>query len=52
MNLQLRAIETSNLELRVKKLEKLMAKLAAGRNKKGDVQPNNAWEADSQSLDR
>jgi hypothetical protein len=50
MNLQLRAIETSNLELPVEKLEKLLAKLAAGRNKKGDVQPN-AWEADRQSLD-
>ena len=33
MNLQLRAIETANLELRVEKLEKLLAQLAAGRDK-------------------
>jgi hypothetical protein len=51
MNLQLRAIETSNLELRVEKLEKLLTKLAAGHEKKGDVQPSNAWTADRQSLD-
>jgi hypothetical protein len=51
MNLQLRAIETSNLELRVEKLEKLLAKLAAGRDKKGHVQPSNAWSAGGQSLD-
>jgi hypothetical protein len=43
MNLQLRAIETSNLELRVEKLEKLLTRLAAGRDKKGDMQPSNAW---------
>jgi hypothetical protein len=39
MNLQLRAIETSNLEIRVEKLERLLAKLAADRDKKRDFQP-------------
>jgi hypothetical protein len=51
MNLQLRAIETSNLEIRVEKLEKLLTKLAAGREKKGDAQPSSTWTADSQSSD-
>jgi hypothetical protein len=46
-----RAIETSNLELRVEKLEQLLAKLAAGRDKKGHAQPDHAGSADSQSLD-
>jgi hypothetical protein len=41
MNLQLRAIETSNLEIRVEKLEKLLTKLAADRGKKRDLQPTN-----------
>jgi hypothetical protein len=41
MNLQLRAIETSNLEIRVEKLEKLLTKLAADRDKKRDYQPTN-----------
>jgi hypothetical protein len=41
MNLQLRAIETSNLEIRVEKLEKLLTKLAADRDKKRDFQPTN-----------
>jgi hypothetical protein len=41
MNLQLRAIETSNLEIRVEKLEKLLTKLAADRDKKRDFQPIN-----------
>jgi len=43
MNLQLRAIETSNLELRVEKLEKLLTKLTADRDKKGNVQPTTSW---------
>jgi hypothetical protein len=41
MNLQLRAIETSNLEIRVEKLEKLLTKLAADRDKKRDLRPTN-----------
>ena len=36
MNLQLRAIEASNLEIRVEKLEKLLTRLAADRDKKWD----------------
>jgi len=51
MNLQLRAIETSNLEVRLEKLEKLWTKFAAERNKEGDVQRTNSWAADSQPLD-
>jgi hypothetical protein len=51
MNLQLRAIETSNLELQLARLEQRLAKLEAGRDKKGDVQPSNAWVLDSQTLD-
>jgi hypothetical protein len=51
MNLQLRAIETANLELRVEKLEKLLAQLAAGRDEKGDMQPTNPWASESQTLD-
>jgi hypothetical protein len=39
MNLQLRAIETSNLEIRVEKLEKLLTRLAADRDKKRGFQP-------------
>ena len=39
MNLQLPAIETSNLEIRVEKLEKLLTKLAADCDKKRDFQP-------------
>jgi hypothetical protein len=42
MNLQLRAIETSNLELQLAKLEKRLARLEAGRDKKGEMQPSNA----------
>jgi hypothetical protein len=51
MNLQLRSIETSNLELQLAKLEKRLAGLEAARDKKGNVQPATAWSADSQSLD-
>jgi hypothetical protein len=51
MNLQLRAIETSNLELQLAEVEKRLAKLEAGRDKKGQVQPSAAWASDSQSLD-
>jgi hypothetical protein len=51
MNLQLRAIETSNLELQLAKLEKRLARLEAARDKKGDVRPTTAWSAGSQSLD-
>ena len=51
MNLQLRAIETSNLEIRVEKLEKLLTKLAADRDKKRNLQPTNQWAAESQTLD-
>ena len=51
MNLQLRAIETSNLELRVEKLEKLLTKLTADRNKSGSARATNAWATDSQTLD-
>jgi Family of unknown function (DUF5763) len=40
MNLQLRAIETSNLEVQLAQLEKRLAKLEAGRDKKGNVQPS------------
>ena len=43
MNLQLRAIETLNLELQLEKLEKRLAKLEAGRDKKGNIQPTSAW---------
>ena len=42
MNLKPRTIESTNLELRVEnleKLEKLLTKLLADRDKKGDVQP-------------
>jgi len=39
MNLQLRTVESANLELRVEKLEKLLAKLLADRDKKWDVRP-------------
>jgi hypothetical protein len=51
MNLQLRAIETSNLELQLEKLEKRLARLEAAPDKKGNGQPATAWSADSQSLD-
>jgi len=51
MNLQLRAIETSNLEVQLAKLEKRLTRLEAGRDKKGGVQPGNAWAADSQTFD-
>ena len=51
MNLQLRAIETSNLELQLAEVEKRLAKLEAGRDKNGQSQPCTAWAADSQSLD-
>jgi hypothetical protein len=51
MNLQLRAIETSNLELQLAEVEKRLAKLEAGRDKKGQMQPNTARASDSQSLD-
>jgi Family of unknown function (DUF5763) len=37
MNLQLRAIETSNLELRLAKVETLLTKLDADRDKKANV---------------
>jgi hypothetical protein len=47
MNLQLRAIETSNLEIRVEKLEKLLTKLAADRDKKRNLHPTNSWGAES-----
>jgi hypothetical protein len=47
MNLQLRAIETSNLEIRVEKLEKLLSKLAADRDKKRNLHPTNSWGAES-----
>jgi hypothetical protein len=40
-----------NLELRVEKLEKLLTKLAADRDKKGDAQPTYAWAAERQTLD-
>jgi hypothetical protein len=40
MNLQLRAIETSNLEVQLAQLEKRLTKLEASREKKGDVQPS------------
>ncbi len=39
MNLQLRAIETLNLEVQLAQLEKRLMKLEASREKKGDVQP-------------
>jgi hypothetical protein len=51
MNLQLHAIETSNLELQLAEVEKRLAKLEARRDKKGQLQPSAAWAADSQSLD-
>ena len=51
MNLQLRAIETSNLELQLEKLEKRLARLEAARDKKSNGQLPTAWAADSQSLD-
>jgi hypothetical protein len=51
MNLQLRAIETSNLELQLAEVEKRLAKLEAGRDKNGQSQPSTAWASDSQSLD-
>lgn len=50
MNLQLRAIETSNLELRVEKLEKLLTELTADREKKGNVQPSKSWATESQTF--
>jgi hypothetical protein len=42
MNLQLRAIETSNLELQLANLERRLARLEAGRDKKGHVEASNA----------
>ncbi len=51
MNLQLRAIETSNLELQSAKPEKRLTRLKAGGDRKSDVQPGNAWAARSQSMD-
>jgi hypothetical protein len=43
MNLQLRAIETSNLELQLAKLEERLARLESARDKKGTVQPTSSW---------
>ena len=51
LNLQLRAIETADLEQRLAKLEKISTKLEADRAKKGDVQPPNLWPAANQTLD-
>jgi len=51
MNLQLRAIETSNLELQLARIEKRLTDLEAARSKKGNVQPINDWAADSRASD-
>jgi len=50
MNLQLRAIETANLELRVEKLEKMLTKLASDRGQKVVAQPTDSWAAQSSEL--
>lgn len=49
MNLQLRAIETSNLELQLARIEKRLTDLEAVRTKKSNVQPINDWAADSRA---
>jgi hypothetical protein len=51
MNPQPNAIKSTNLELRVAKLEKLLAQRAAGRDKKGDMQPTNPGASESRTLD-
>jgi hypothetical protein len=51
MNQEPTISKTANPELRVEKLEKLLAQLAAGRDKKGDMQPTNPWASESQTLD-
>jgi len=51
LNLQLRAIETANIELQVEKLEKRLTKLEAYREKRGDVQPANPWSEETPTLD-
>jgi len=50
MNLQLRAIETANLEVRVEKLEKMLTKLASDRGQKVVAQPTDSWAAQSSDL--
>jgi len=50
MNPQPNAIKSTNLELRVAKLEKLLAQRAAGRDKKGDMQPTNPGASESRTL--
>jgi hypothetical protein len=51
MNLQLRAIETSNLELQLARIEKRLTDLEAARSKKSNVQPIHDWAADSRASD-
>ena len=51
MNLQPHPIKSANLELQVEKLEKLLAQRAAGRDKKGDMQPTNPGASESRTLD-
>lgn len=51
MNLQLRAIETSNLELQLARIEKRLTDLEAARTKKSNVQPINDWAAGNRASD-
>jgi len=49
LNLQLRVIETADLEQRVAKLEKLSTKLEKDRANQVDAQPITQWSAESQA---
>ena len=51
MNLQLRAIETSNLELQLARIDKRLTDLEAARSKKSNVHPIADWAADSRASD-
>ena len=51
MNLQLRAIETSNLELRVEKLEKLLSKLEADHDNPARGATAYTWTAEGQNVE-
>jgi len=51
MNLQLRAIETSNLELRVEKLEKLLSKLEADHDNPARGATGYTWTAEGQNVE-
>ena len=51
MNLQLRAIETSNLELQLARIEKRLTDLEAARSTKSSVQRINDWAAGSRASD-